>query len=218
MIDRGIALDVDTPWGRGSTHAAVIGDFNVHNLLGTLGVLLASDVAFDDALRALGSLAPPPGRMQRLGGQRKPTAVIDYAHTPDALEKSLTALRPIVVEGGKLICVFGCGGDRDPGKRAEMGAIAARLADRVVITNDNPRSEDPQAIANAIARGVLDQGMRHWMFELDRACAIHEAIAAADVGDVVLIAGKGHEAWQEVAGVRMPFADADVAAKALSQR
>jgi UDP-N-acetylmuramoyl-L-alanyl-D-glutamate--2,6-diaminopimelate ligase len=196
----------------------VIGDFNVHNLLGTLGVLLASDVAFDDALRALGSLAPPPGRMQRLGGQRKPTAVIDYAHTPDALEKSLTALRPIVVEGGKLICVFGCGGDRDPGKRAEMGAIAARLADRVVITNDNPRSEDPQAIANAIARGVLDQGMRHWMFELDRACAIHEAIAAADVGDVVLIAGKGHEAWQEVAGVRMPFADADVAAKALSQR
>jgi UDP-N-acetylmuramyl-tripeptide synthetase len=218
MNDEGIALDVDTPWGRGSVLAAVVGDFNVHNLLGTLGVLLASDMGFDDALHALRGVEAPPGRMQRFGGPGRPTVVVDYAHTPDALEKALTALRPIVVEGGQLICVFGCGGDRDPGKRSEMGEIAARLADRVAITNDNPRSEDPQAIANAIARGVRDAGNRHWTVELDRAIAIRGAIAAADLGDVVLIAGKGHETYQEIGGVRTPFADAAVAAEALALR
>ena len=215
---RGIALDVETPWGRGSTQAPVIGDFNVHNLLGTLGVLLASDMPLADALAALRAIEAPPGRMQRLGGQGKPSVVVDYAHTPDALEKALAALVPIVAEGGELTCVFGCGGDRDPGKRPEMGAVAARLANHVVITSDNPRSEDPQAIANAIARGVREQGNRHWLVELDRAKAIHGAIAAAGIGDVVLIAGKGHEAYQETGGVRVAFADADVAREALAQR
>ncbi|MEO6928272.1 MAG: UDP-N-acetylmuramoyl-L-alanyl-D-glutamate--2,6-diaminopimelate ligase [Casimicrobiaceae bacterium] len=212
----GVALDVDTPWGRGSTQVRVVGDFNVHNLLGTLGVLLVSEVSLTDALRALSTLVAPPGRMQRLGGHGKPTVIVDYAHTPDALEKALSALRPIVVEGGQLVCVFGCGGDRDPGKRPQMGAIAARLADRVVITSDNPRSEDPQAIANAISRGVLEVGNRRWTVELDRARAIRGAIVAADVGDVVLIAGKGHEVYQESAGTRTAFVDADVASEVLA--
>ncbi|HEY5365629.1 MAG TPA: UDP-N-acetylmuramoyl-L-alanyl-D-glutamate--2,6-diaminopimelate ligase [Casimicrobiaceae bacterium] len=218
MNNDGVTLDVDTPWGRGSTHVGVIGDFNVHNLLGTLGVLLVSDMKLADALRAIAALTPPPGRMQRFGGNGKPTVVVDYAHTPDALEKALAALRPIVVEGGALFCVFGCGGERDPGKRPQMGAIAARLADRVVITSDNPRSEDPQAIANAISRGVLEAGNRRWTLELDRARAIRAAIAAADVGDVVLVAGKGHETYQDAGGVRAPFVDADVARDALLSR
>ncbi len=218
MSDSGVTLEVETPWGRGSARAGVVGDFNVHNLLGTLGVLLVSDLPLVNALHALSLLEAPPGRMQRFGGNGKPTVVVDYAHTPDALEKALSALRTIVVQGGELTCVFGCGGDRDPGKRPQMGAIAARLADRVVITSDNPRNEEPQAIANAISRGVLEAGNRRWTVELDRARAIRGAVAAADIGDVVLVAGKGHETYQEAGGERTPFVDADVAQEALAAR
>jgi UDP-N-acetylmuramyl-tripeptide synthetase len=181
-----------------------------------LGVLLASDIPLDAAAAALAALQPPAGRMQRLGGSGRPLVVVDYAHTPDALEKVLNALRPTVVAPGELICVFGCGGDRDPGKRPEMGHIAARLADRVVVTSDNPRSEDPAAIANAVARGVRDEGNRRWTIEVDRALAIRNAIGAARAADVVLIAGKGHEAYQERDGVRSAFSDAVEAAAALS--
>ena len=154
--EAGIALEVATPRGRGRAQTALIGEFNVHNLLGTLGVLIACDVPLADALAALGRLVPPAGRMQRLGGDGKPTVVVDYAHTPDALDKVLAALRP--GGGGRRRRSLPCsaaGGDRDPGKRPEMGDIAARRADRIVITSDNPRGEDPQSIANAIARGVL---------------------------------------------------------------
>jgi UDP-N-acetylmuramoyl-L-alanyl-D-glutamate--2,6-diaminopimelate ligase len=128
----------------------------------------------------------------------------------------LTALRPAVAAAGELICVFGCGGDRDAGKRPEMGHIAARFADRVVVTSDNPRSEDPAAIANAVVRGVRDEGNRRWSIEIDRDQAIRNAIGAAKPGDIVLIAGKGHETYQERDGVRTPFSDAAVAAAALS--
>ena len=143
MSGNGIALAVNTPWGKAEFASPMIGNFNAQNLLGVLGVLLASDVPIDVATAALARLQPPAGRMQRLGGADRPLVIVDYAHTPDALEKVLTALRPAVVAGGELICVFGCGGDRDPGKRPEMGHIAARFADRVVVTSDNPRSEDP---------------------------------------------------------------------------
>ncbi|MBS0320832.1 MAG: UDP-N-acetylmuramoyl-L-alanyl-D-glutamate--2,6-diaminopimelate ligase [Proteobacteria bacterium] len=216
----GIVMDVETPAGRGTATTAMIGDFNVHNLLATLATLLASDVPFDDALAALGSLTPPPGRMQRLGGDHKPTVVVDYAHTPDALAQALAALRPAVAEGGELVVVFGAGGDRDPGKRGEMGAIAARLADRVIVTSDNPRSEDPGAIAQAIVDGVNAVPAPHapCRLELDRAAAIGAAVSRADVGDVVLIAGKGHEAYQEQDGVRTPFSDVDMALAALATR
>ena len=128
----------------------------------------------------------------------------------------MTALRPAVVEGGELICVFGCGGDRDAGKRQDMGRIAARLADRIVVTSDNPRGEDPAAIAEAVVRGIRETGSVRWSLELDRGAAIREAIAAARGGDVVLVAGKGHEDYQETKGVRTPFSDAAAATGALA--
>jgi UDP-N-acetylmuramyl-tripeptide synthetase len=178
-------------------------------------VLLASGIPFADALAALGEMEPLPGRMQRLGGVDKPLVVVDYAHTPDALEKVLTALSPIVAEGCELVCVFGCGGDRDAGKRPEMGRVAGRLADRVIVTSDNPRSEDPAAIASEIVRGIRDAGFRRWAVDLDRATAINAAVSGAHPGDVVLVAGKGHEDYQEAQGVREPFSDADAAMAAL---
>lgn len=216
MTSSGMALTVATPWGRGEVETRMVGVFNAHNLLGTLGVLLGSEMPFADALAALGRLEPPPGRMQRQGGEGKPLVVVDYAHSADALEKVLQALRPAVGSGGQLTCVFGCGGDRDRGKRPEMGRVAATFADRVVVTSDNPRSEDPVAIAAAIVKGVRETGNRHWKIELDRARAIRGAIEAASARDVVVLAGKGHEAYQEVSGAVVPFADADEAAAALA--
>jgi UDP-N-acetylmuramyl-tripeptide synthetase len=212
----GIALSVATPWGRGAMQTRVVGAFNAQNLLGVLGVLLESGVALDAALAALAAVTPPPGRMQRLGGDGKPLVVVDYAHTPDALEKALTTLRPAVAGPGELVCVFGCGGDRDKGKRPEMGRIAATLADRVVVTTDNPRGEDPAEIANAVVRGIRQTNARRWLVELDRAAAIRAAIAGAKSADVVLIAGKGHETYQEMEGARVPFSDAGEADAALA--
>jgi UDP-N-acetylmuramoyl-L-alanyl-D-glutamate--2,6-diaminopimelate ligase len=212
----GLALWVNTPWGRAQIDSPMVGTFNAQNLLGVLGVLLASDIPLDAAVTALARLRPPAGRMQRLGGGERPLVVVDYAHTPDALEKVLAALRPAVSAAHELICVFGCGGDRDPGKRPEMGRIAARFADRVVVTSDNPRTEDPVAIANAVARGVREEGNRRWSIEVDRHEAVRQAIGAAKAGDVVLIAGKGHETYQERDGVRTPFSDEAEATAALS--
>jgi UDP-N-acetylmuramoyl-L-alanyl-D-glutamate--2,6-diaminopimelate ligase len=215
---RGIGLSVATPWGRGDLQTGLVGAFNASNLLGCLAVLLASDIPLADALAALATMDAPPGRMQRLGGGVLPLVVVDYAHTPDALEKVLTALKPAVMEGGELVCVFGCGGDRDAGKRPEMGRLASTLADRVIVTSDNPRSEDPGAIASAIVHGIRDSGNRHWVVDLDRTTAINAGIAGAKAGDVVLIAGKGHEDYQEANGARTRFSDLEVAAAALSSR
>ena len=212
----GIAMSIATPWGRGDVALQLSGAFNASNALGVLGVLLASGIGLDNALAALSQVRAPPGRMQRLGGGYEPLVVIDYAHSPDALEQALTALRPAVIETGELICVFGCGGDRDPGKRPEMGRVAAEFADRVMVTSDNPRSEDPAAIAEAIVRGIRDAGRQRWTLELDRATAIHAAVASARSGDVVLVAGKGHEDYQERNGVRTAFSDAATAAAALA--
>jgi UDP-N-acetylmuramoyl-L-alanyl-D-glutamate--2,6-diaminopimelate ligase len=214
----GLAFTVETPWGKGEIYTRLVGAFNAANLLGVLGVLLVSGVALEPALGFLAGVEAPPGRMQRLGGDGAPLVVIDYAHTPDALDKVLTALRPAVASGGELVCVFGCGGDRDRGKRPEMGRVAARLADRVIVTNDNPRSEEPGAIASDIVHGIRDTGNRRYAVELDRAAAIASAIGGAKVGGVVLLAGKGHEPYQETAGMRLPFLDADHAARALASR
>jgi UDP-N-acetylmuramoyl-L-alanyl-D-glutamate--2,6-diaminopimelate ligase len=191
----------------------VLGRFNVSNALGVLGCLVARGIPLAEGAQLLAKLPAVPGRMQRVGDE--PLVVIDYAHTPDALEKVLDALRPVAVErGGKLAVVFGAGGDRDPTKRAPMGAAAARLADRVMVTSDNPRGEDPHAIIAQIEKGIPG---RHEV-EADRARAIAAAIAAAARADVVLIAGKGHEATQEIAGRRLPFSDAAVALAALAAR
>ena len=216
MGARGLALRVSTPWGRGATETSVVGAFNVSNLLATLGVLLASDVELDTALDALGRLAPPPGRMERHGGGDRPLVVVDYAHTPDALDKVLEALRPAVAAGRELTCVFGCGGDRDPGKRPVMGRVAALAADRVIVTSDNPRGADPAVLATAVAKGIVESGRRRWLVELDRGAAIREALSSARAGDVVLIAGKGHETTQEIAGERRPWSDAGEAEDALA--
>jgi UDP-N-acetylmuramoyl-L-alanyl-D-glutamate--2,6-diaminopimelate ligase len=214
----GLAFAVETPWGKGELYTRLIGAFNAANLLGVLGTLLVSGVALEGALRFLASVEAPAGRMQRLGGQDAPLVVIDYAHTPDALDKVLTSLRSAVGAGGELVCVFGCGGNRDRGKRPEMGRVAATLADRVVVTSDNPREEDPGAIVSDIVHGIRDTGNRRYAVELDRATAIAVAINEAGPGDVVLLAGKGHETYQEHADGRHPFLDSDHASRALAAR
>jgi len=172
-----------------------------------LGVLLESGIRLTTALDALSEVGPPPGRMQRIAQDGKPLVVVDYAHTPDALEKALIALRLTVAAGGALTVVFGCGGDRDKGKRPEMGRIAATLADRLIVTNDNPRTEDPEEIAASVMRGVRQAPERDASIELDRAQAVRGAIAAAAPGDVVLIAGKGHEKYQIINGRKEDFDD-----------
>jgi len=214
----GIAFGLLSSWGRAEVNSPLLGRFNVSNLLGVLGVLLGAGVALESAVAAVASLTSPAGRMQRLGGAGTPTAVIDYAHSPDSLEAALTSLRPLAATG-RLICVFGCGGDRDQGKRSLMGAIAARGADRVLLTSDNPRSEDPLAIITDILEGVLAEAQTAQapLVLADRREAITAAIASAAAGDVVLIAGKGHEDYQDIAGQRIPFSDAAVAAKALAE-
>ncbi len=195
--------------------APVVGRFNASNLLAVIGALLAGDETLADIGGALPRLTFPPGRMQAVGGEDAPLVVIDYAHTPDALEKALGSLRETAAaRGGKLACVFGCGGERDPGKRPMMGAVAERLADRILLTSDNPRDEDPAAILADIAVGMQAKPE----IEPDRARAIEIAIEAADARDVILLAGKGHERYQEVAGVRHPFSDIDHARAALESR
>jgi len=207
----GLTLEIQTPWGAGVLKSPLLGAHNAANLLGVLGVLIAADVPFARALAVLAELEPVPGRMQTLGGKGKPLVVVDYAHTPDALGQVLHALRRHLGPGRRLVCVFGCGGERDAGKRPLMGEIASRLADRVLITSDNPRGEEPRGIIAAIAAGATGE----YAVEPDRGAAIAAAIGAAAEGDVVLIAGKGHESWQEIAGTRYPFSDADVSAACL---
>jgi UDP-N-acetylmuramoyl-L-alanyl-D-glutamate--2,6-diaminopimelate ligase len=202
----------------------VPGRHNASNLLGILAVLLASGIPLRRAVAALAALKPLPGRLQRLGGGTRPLVFVDYAHSPDALEHALTTLRellasnpsPITHHPSRLICVFGCGGDRDRGKRPRMGRIAARLADRVVVTSDNPRGEEPAEIIGDIVAGVSG-GARGIEIEPDRRAAILRAVAEARSGDIVLVAGKGHEDYQEIRGVRHPFSDAAVAREALSR-
>ena len=211
---QGLRFVAATPQGRAGIEAPLLGEFNVSNLLAVLGALLASGVPLERAAAVLHRLTSAPGRMQTVGGDGQPLAVIDYAHTPDALDKALAALRGTAeARSGRLVCVFGCGGNRDPGKRPLMGEVAARRADAVILTSDNPRDEAPQAILADITRGA--PGAR---IVADRAEAIRAALAEADARDVVLIAGKGHEPYQEIAGRRLPFSDADCAAAALAAR
>ena len=195
----------------------VIGQYNVSNLLGVLAGLRALGVPLQHALYACAQLSPVPGRMEQIHHPGQPLVAVDYAHTPDALDKALQALRPIAQErGGQLWCVFGCGGDRDAGKRPLMGAVAQHHADRVVVTSDNPRSEDPAAILHQILQGTIAGNTVR--AEPDRAAAIALAIAEAAPADVVLIAGTGHEDTQETAGVRQPFSDMAHAQTALQAR
>lgn len=195
----------------------LIGQYNVANLLGVLGTLRALGLSLEDAVGACVGLDSVPGRMERLSVPGHPLAVVDYAHTPDALDKALAGLRPLAQQrGGELWCVFGCGGDRDTAKRPMMAAVAETQADRVVVTSDNPRSEKPASIISQILLGLARPEAAQ--VEPDRAKAIADTLAQARPEDVVLIAGRGHEAWQEIAGERIAFSDRAHAIDALTRR
>jgi len=224
----GLAFTVHEGAQAVDVRSTLIGDYNAANLLGVIGALRAMGLTLAEACAAVPRLTPVPGRMQRVGDGASapevivadrglPEVIVDYAHTPDALEKALAALRPLAASrGGKLVCVFGCGGDRDPSKRPLMGAAAERLADAIVFTSDNPRREDPQAILAGIVAGLARPEAAR-VIE-DRRAAIATAVAEASSRDVLLIAGKGHEDYQEIAGIKQPFDDAIEARAALRAR
>ena len=225
-IDGGLAFDLREGEQTAAVRSTLIGDYNASNLLAVIGGLRALGVSLADAASVVPQLTPVPGRMQRVNDDgAMPAVVVDYAHTPDALEKVLQALRPLAIaRGGRLWCVFGCGGNRDATKRPLMGAIAARGADHVIVTSDNPRGEAPGAILAAIAAGSAagsaagtTQRDPVALIE-DRRAAIARAVGAAAARDVILIAGKGHEDYQEIAGVRQPFSDVAEASAALARR
>ena len=205
----------------GAQHCAVstrtIGTYNVANLLGVVGAMRSLGVALEDAVAVCSNLHPVPGRMECLAEPNAPLVAVDYAHTPDALGQALDALRPLATQrGGKLWCVFGCGGDRDNTKRPMMGALAAQKADQVIVTSDNPRSEKPEAIIAQILLGMPP--CIAVQVQSDRAQAIAQAIANAGANDVILLAGKGHESTQEVAGQKIEFSDRTHAGAALALR
>ncbi|WP_206613598.1 UDP-N-acetylmuramoyl-L-alanyl-D-glutamate--2,6-diaminopimelate ligase [Parahaliea mediterranea] len=201
-----------TPWGVGEFVSPLPGVFNVANLMAAVGCTVLAGDELSAVLGRLAGLRPVPGRLQSVANDCGLQVLVDYAHTPDALEQVLRALRPNVA--GRLITVVGCGGDRDAGKRPVMGRLACELSDAVVLTSDNPRSEDPESIIDDIAAGCVGPFQR----ETDRASAIALAIAAAAPGDCVLIAGKGHEDYQIIEGQRLHFSDVEQAELALARR
>ena len=210
----GLVFRLRTPWGVRTVNSRLLGRFNVANLLTVAACLGALGESFEKIISALESLEPVSGRMSRLGGLHgMPLVVIDYAHTPDALEQALAALRAHCA--GRLICVFGCGGERDAGKRPLMGEIAARLADVAIVTDDNPRGEDGDVIVEQIVAGMA--ASPSMAVERDRAKAIGQALQLARAGDVLLIAGKGHETYQETAAGKRPFDDMAIAHAALDR-
>lgn len=213
----GLAFTLKEGGEQVSIQTTMVGAFNVINLLGVIAAMRALGVPLTEATQACANLLPVPGRMEPVMEGSRPWVVVDYAHTPDALDKALDALRPLAHRrGGQLWCVFGCGGGRDMAKRPMMGAIAERMADRVILTSDNPRHEKPQVILSQILRGFSLGEAAH--VEPERARAIAWAIQAAAPTDVVLIAGKGHEQYQEVEGHRLVFSDVAHAQAALVQR
>ena len=219
MTGHGVEGRLLSPSGEGQFRSPLLGRFNLMNLLQALGALLQQGLPLGPLLEAIGCFGGVPGRMERVlvpGADTAalPTVLVDYAHTPDGLENALAASRPFT--NGRLVCVFGCGGDRDRGKRPQMAAIAARLADRVVITSDNPRTEDPQRILNDVQTG-LPAGTDH-MVEANRAVAIAAAIAEASPQDLVLVAGKGHEDYQILGTEKVHFDDREQSEQALRQR
>ena len=210
----GLRFQLLAPNGRALVETGLCGRFNVSNLLAVASVLIDAGLTPAEVAARFALLSPPPGRLEKIGGYNEPLIVVDYAHTPDALENALQALRAVSqTRGASLVAVFGCGGDRDRGKRPLMGSIATRLADRVVLTSDNPRSEDPKAILDEIHAAAPSAAVI-----ADRAQAIRQTVLAAHPADVILLAGKGHEPYQEISGVRRPFSDLEEARAALAAR
>ena len=212
-----LSFDVVEGAERYTISTRMVGRYNVSNLLGVMAALRALGVPLADAIGACRDLSPVPGRTETLSVQGRPLVVIDYAHTPDALEKVLAALKPVALgRAGRLWCVFGCGGDRDAGKRPLMAAVAEKNADQVVVTSDNPRSEDPLTIINQVLQGLENPQSVH--VQADRAAAIAHALSLAKPNDVVLLAGKGHEDYQEIKGTKFAFSDRDHAQAILTIR
>ena len=210
----GLCFTLCAPGGRARVETHLIGRYNVSNLLAVAAVLIDAGLSPSQVAAGLAGLDSPPGRLEQVGGNNEPLIVVDYAHTPDALENALRALREVArVRGAGLTVVFGCGGDRDQGKRPLMGAVASAFADRVVLTSDNPRSEDAAVILEQIRAGAPAA-----QIIADRATAIRQTVAQAHPAEVLLIAGKGHESYQETAGVRRPFSDLAEARAALAAR
>jgi UDP-N-acetylmuramoyl-L-alanyl-D-glutamate--2,6-diaminopimelate ligase len=204
MDSLGMRLRLDSPWGCGEVRTGLLGKFNVSNLMAAAGALALLGMPWNQVMHQLEIMRAVPGRMHCMGGEvTQPVVVVDYAHTPDALRQALTALRSHL--HGQLVCVFGCGGDRDSGKRPMMARVAESLADRIVLTTDNPREEEPGAIIEEMLAG-LEQPGRAQVVE-DRAAAIRQAVLESGAGDIVLVAGKGHETWQETRGRKIPFSD-----------
>jgi UDP-N-acetylmuramoyl-L-alanyl-D-glutamate--2,6-diaminopimelate ligase len=217
----GIEFDIEYEGCNGHFKINLLGKFNASNLLAVAATLLASGIKLSDAIRSLQNVRPIPGRMEKYAAVNQPIIIVDYAHTPDALEKVLCTLREILrtahqnsgsSRDPRLYCVVGCGGDRDKGKRAMVGEVATRLADAVIFTSDNPRTEDPLSIIKDICAGT---GGNSYQIEVDRALAIYQAIDNARAGDIVLIAGKGHEGFQEIKGQKIAFNDAEVVQQVL---
>ncbi|MDR4514822.1 UDP-N-acetylmuramoyl-L-alanyl-D-glutamate--2,6-diaminopimelate ligase [Nitrosomonas sp.] len=219
---QGLAFDIEYQGDREKLKVDLVGKFNAVNLLAVTAALLASGVAFSDAVNALQVVKPIAGRMEKFGGHGQPVIIVDYAHTPDALEKVLSTLREMLRQPyalkkttrktGRLFCVMGCGGDRDKGKRKLIGEVATRYADEVIFTSDNPRNEDPQAIIDDMIAGA---SQTNYQVEINRELAIYQSISSATASDVVLVAGKGHETYQEIKGRRFPLNDAAVVQQVL---
>lgn len=201
---RGISARLTTPWGKGELQTQLIGKFNLSNLLAVITTLAIQNFPLSDILTQANKLRGVPGRVETFGGGNKPLVVVDYAHTPDALEQVLLALRQHC--SGKLWCIFGCGGNRDRGKRSLMGYVAQQHADHIILTDDNPRHEQPQHIVSDIMQGI--NATASVVIEHDRRRAIAHALACAKADDIVLIAGKGHETYQQIGDEILPFSDA----------
>ncbi len=211
-LPAGIALQINSSFGEVEFESQLLGSFNADNLLAALGALLATGLTLDDAAQRLSKVTTVPGRMELFSMPGRPRVVVDYAHTPNALETVLQALRPHCT--GELVCVFGAGGDRDPGKRPQMGAVAERCADRVIVTSDNPRHEAPLDIIAQIVAGMAQQE-RVSRIE-DRGAAINQALATASEDDLVLVAGKGHETTRQIGDLKTEFSDRDYVRRWLS--
>jgi UDP-N-acetylmuramoyl-L-alanyl-D-glutamate--2,6-diaminopimelate ligase len=225
MNTRGLKFRLRTPAGEAVVRSPLIGGFNVYNILAAAGAGLALNLTLEAVARGVEALQSIPGRLERVENRRGLTLVVDYSHKPDALLKAMTSLKPHVK--GRLITVFGCGGDRDRGKRYDMGRLAGEHSDVAFITSDNPRSEDPLSIVKEIEKGMLDSCLRKgggnshpgrgYFLEVDRRQAIRKAVAMAEETDVVLIAGKGHEDYQIIGSEKRPFRDQEEAARAASE-
>jgi UDP-N-acetylmuramoyl-L-alanyl-D-glutamate--2,6-diaminopimelate ligase len=214
----GTSFQLDSFRGNRQVSLQLVGKFNVYNALAALGTALCEGIELDAAIQSLERIPGVPGRVEAVNGGQPFAVIVDYAHTPDSLDNVLRTVKELAA--GDVICVFGCGGDRDTTKRPIMGRIAAEHANRLIVTSDNPRTEDPLAILHDIEAGLKEAGIspERYVLEPDRRTAIQKAIEMASPGDVVLIAGKGHETYQDMGGVKSDFDDRLVAKEAIRSR